>query len=126
MSLPKHWVENIQHYGGALSASRRVLSVDDTESHRTGSQLSTGGVIIQCVKFGPSLEQTLDDFDPDTVVAPLFADSFDCIDVARALQTAEFSGTYYVLYDSVADPSAIRTEIETVCPLLEVELVRFD
>jgi hypothetical protein len=60
---------------------------------------------------------------PDVVLSPLFAASFDCIELAQLLHAMNYRGTYRALSRKLPSPEMVRREIKAHCPGLSFDLI---
>ena len=55
--------------------------------------------------------ELLDKIDPGLVLSPLFADSFDAIDIAQRLFALDYKGRYRVIGENLPNIDMIRQEV---------------
>lgn len=65
----------------------------------------------------------LQELNPEIVFSPLFADSFDALDVARALHASQFQGCYRVISGQLPNTRMIKTEIAQIAPGLDFDIL---
>ncbi|SFI78248.1 hypothetical protein [Celeribacter neptunius] len=76
-----------------------------------------------CLAFGDLTPELLRKMAPDSVIAPAMGNTFDCLDLARLLQAAEFKGAYRILAGDLPRPDIIRAELRTLYPQLSCDLL---
>ncbi len=87
-------------------------------------QLVTGptdGVIVAA--FSDVDAASLARWQPDIVLSPLVAAGFDCVDLARILSEAQFTGRYRVAATDLPDPGVVRREIRASFPALDFDVL---
>lgn len=100
-----------------------VLAVGDTRKwSAVGHSLpSTGRIAFAAI------EDITDDFlqivEPETVISPLLARSFDCSDLAGRLYSFGFRGRYRAVSDEVPNPDIICREIRVLFPGLDFDVI---
>lgn len=72
--------------------------------------------------FPDLTEETLNLLDPHVVITPLMSQSFDCMDVATCLASADFGGQVRVVAPWVPQPSLIAEELRRLYPTLTIEI----
>lgn len=65
----------------------------------------------------------LAEINPDIVVAPLWAQGFDIIDVAALLKPLRYRGLLCALMDKLPNPAAVLTELRTSCKGIDIKLL---
>ncbi|MEM9708906.1 MAG: hypothetical protein AAF871_08945 [Pseudomonadota bacterium] len=100
-----------------------ILAVGDTEEWlRQKRQVPPGGRIILAA-FSDLSRELLDQINPMTVLSPVLARDFDCIDLAQMLFAVGYPGQYRVFSNDLPSPKIIRTEIRSLCPGLDFDVV---
>lgn len=66
--------------------------------------------------------RTLEDINPDVIISPLFARSFDCIELAMTLEKLNYRGAYRAVATALPSPDLIRREIRELCPRLHFDV----
>lgn len=94
---------------------------DDNICSRSSSPIQSAGVLYTSFDdFGTQMVRKL---APQSVLSPLFSDRFDCIDVGRCLATAEFSGMFCVLADTLPNTAMVQRELERQFPSLDLRVI---
>jgi hypothetical protein len=65
----------------------------------------------------------LEAHDPEIVLSPLVADSFDACDVAAVLADAEFAGRYCAVSHQTTNKAVIMSEIAHIAPELDFDII---
>ena len=100
-----------------------VLAVGDTRKwNSVGHSLPNSGRVAFA-----AIEDITDDFleiiEPETVISPLLARSFDCSDLAQRLHAYGFRGRYRAVSDEIPNPDLIRREIQRMFPGLDFDII---
>ncbi|MEN8875331.1 MAG: hypothetical protein ABF285_14830, partial [Pacificibacter sp.] len=61
--------------------------------------------------------------NPDLVVSPAIATTFDCLEMAQFLSQSNFTGRYRVSTDNLPRPEIICREVRQLFPLLDFDVV---
>lgn len=100
-----------------------VLAVGDTRQWG-----DAGASLPKDIKVAfAAIEDVTDDFlsiiEPETVISPLLARSFDCADLAERLHMFGFRGRYRAIADDIPNPGLIRKEVREAFPGLDFEII---
>ena len=62
---------------------------------------------------------------PETreIIAPLFSDTFDAMELAEELFRADYTGALTVIAPSLPEPELVLEELQSICPDARVQLV---
>lgn len=63
---------------------------------------------------------------PEIVVAPLFSDRFDCIDVGRHLQSENYAGRFAIMARDLPNRSMVERELSRHFPKLDIQVFSGD
>lgn len=61
--------------------------------------------------------------NPDLVMSPVIASTFDCLELAQFLEQAGFAGQYRVMLDDIPRPEIICREIRHTHPKIDFDVV---
>lgn len=100
-----------------------VVAVGDTRQWN-----EAGASLPKDVKVAfAAIEDITDDFlaivEPETVISPLLARSFDCADLAERLHMYGFRGRYRAIAADIPNPGLIRREVREAFPGLDFEII---
>lgn len=108
-----------------ISANRPVLCIDllpdQLESAR--SFLPCASVPLQCVRYGEFTDLSLEKYRPELVIAPLFSEFFDAVDVAETLAFAGYFGELWTICPELPNPQLIEQELREVSGGLSLRLI---
>lgn len=107
-------------------AEARILFVVDAEAGAVAGAAAAGryGADIAVCNLAGVNREILDQFAPHFVVSPIFAASFDMMDVARRLSQLGFRGGYRaVVSRPLPDPGLVLSEVRAACPCLDVDIL---
>ena len=112
-----------QAVGLTSSEETRVLALGDVSLWRR----SCARVERTSEIFLSDIEQlnaaTLAEINPDLILSPVVAARFDCLDVAHALVTLGYKGSYRAIARNLPDPYLIRREVAADCPGLDFDIM---
>ncbi|MFV2003545.1 MAG: hypothetical protein ACC619_11260 [Paracoccaceae bacterium] len=100
-----------------------VLTVGGADIWDKTSLNLPGHAQIRDVAFEQIDHALIRSLKPDLVVSPLFWATFDCVELAQALQDAGFNGRYRVLAAGLPDPKMVLADVRTLCPQLDVNII---
>lgn len=100
-----------------------VLAVGDTRKWDQAGNLLPTGTQIAFAAIEDITEDFLTIIEPETIISPVLARSFDCADLAEQLHALRFRGRYRAISDDLPNPDLIRREICQLCPGLDFEIV---
>lgn len=60
---------------------------------------------------------------PSMVVAPLFSNRFDCIDVGRHLQSQEYAGHFAIMAQNLPNRFMVERELVRHFPKLDIQVI---
>ena len=103
-----------------------ILAVGEMTGWRGNSEGLPLDSAIVFVEFRELNEELLEELTPDIVLSPLLCSSFDCMDLAQALDALGFRGRYRAMSAQVPQPDLIRREVRACCPRLDFDLVSID
>lgn len=102
-----------------------LLAVGSPEEwERRGHAYPSSGKVA-FVSFHDVNSSLLEQLRPETIVSPVLAKGFDCIDLAQLLHSLNFSGAYRATAEDLPNPRMIETEIAQLCPRLDFEVVTY-
>jgi hypothetical protein len=89
----------------------RTLVVGDMARWSAAGQLERASESVRFIGLEFLTPEMVDGFAPDLVLSPLFAGSFDALDVARRLSDVGFKGRYRAITDTIPNIEMIRREV---------------
>ena len=99
-----------------------VLAVGDPDEwNQQGHQPPRDGG-IEFVSFEQLTEAILAHISPKIICSPVLARAFDCIDLARLLNSFEYTGPYRAVSKDVPRPEVIEREVKQLFPELDFEI----
>lgn len=78
---------------------------------------------VFCLEFKALSEDFFTSLQPNTVVSPAISTQFDCIDVARLLDQASYTGAFRVVCGDLPNPEMIRREVSRHFPQLDFDII---
>lgn len=100
-----------------------VLAVGALEEVRNAGALYAESGKVSYVAFHQVTAELLDHLRPATVVSPVLATDFDCIDLAQLLNRFRFEGMYRAMTINLPKPRLVEAEIRQLCPRLNFSIV---
>jgi hypothetical protein len=107
---------------GQRPAGQVVLVVGEAGAGRR--ELQPANDLIAFVPIDMVDTALIQTMQPDIVLSPLLAGSFDCIDLAQILAEAGYGGAYRAVAPDLPSSLIIRREIRALCPTLDFDLLR--
>lgn len=74
------------------------------------------------IEYAQLSVEALEELNPNVVMTALVSPGFDCTDVARVLQDAEFSGELRVMSGPLPDPKVVSNELRRNFPTLDIDI----
>jgi hypothetical protein len=100
-----------------------LLAVGSPEEwERRGNPYPSSGQVT-FVSFQDVTATLLEQLQPKTIVSPVLARGFDCIDLAQLLHALNYTGAYRAMAEHLPNPRMIETEIAHLCPRLDFEVL---
>lgn len=98
---------------GKLQTARSTLFVQLEEDHFEvlNRNETLDGLAVKSLDFEALDDNTLDKYRPEVVVAPLFSEACDIVDVAEALSFAGYFGELWAVGPDLPNPTVIEREI---------------
>lgn len=78
---------------------------------------------VFCLGFKALSNDFFTSLQPNMVVSPAISTQFDCIDVARLLDQASYTGSFRVVCGDLPNPEMIRREVSRHFPLLDFDII---
>ncbi len=105
------------------NVSMRILIIGDVSRWATEGRDITDTEDVTYAGVDDITRDLLLSHDPDIVLSPLVADSFDALDVAAILDEARFGGRYLAVSDPTIDKAVIMAEIAQIAPDLDFDVI---
>lgn len=99
------------------------LQLSDCQHAVVARNAATEDLLIQSVDFAALNETLLDKFRPEVIVAPLFSEGFDIVDVAEALSFAGFFGELWAVGPDLPNPGLIEREIREFAGHIQFRII---
>jgi len=100
-----------------------VLVIGDIKDWIERDNLVASDHKLLHVDFSDITPEMIMAIGPRTIMSPLLAMKFDCIDLACILQEAGFQGQYRALSRQIPNPKLVRREIHGICPEVDFDLI---
>jgi hypothetical protein len=100
-----------------------VLAVGDLSNWRSSGRSLPWDSQITFADFVEVDRHMIENLDPGVVLSPLMCTTFDCLDLAQALQSAGYRGRYRIMSPKLPDPGIVLAETRGMCPGLDVEFI---
>ena len=101
-----------------------ILAVGEISLWRMAGRMLHPSAHLTYAEFADLSSAVIETMTPDIVVSSLVSKSFDCLDLAQFLHQCDYPGRYRILDPHVPDPSLIVQEINSLCPGLDVKVLR--
>lgn len=111
------------HKDRATAQQVIMLAVGEMSLWRDAGRLLQPSSRITFVEFSELSPEYLQAVVPEFVVSNVISRSFDCLDLAQLLYSADFLGRYRIIDYDVPDPRLVLHEINALCPGLDVDVV---
>lgn len=131
--MTKHYFKDgyASYRATAVSAEKKraettILAIGDSSPSRDEPGLSTQQTALVFAPMGGLTFAVLSDVDPDVVVCTMVSRTFDCLDLAEFLHSADFHGQFRIVVPNISAPAMLLSEIRHQCPGLDVDLLMLD
>ena len=74
------------------------------------------------MEFHQITEDVIRQVGPETVMSPVLARDFDCIELATHLHNLGFEGNYHAVAKNLPKPKLIEREVAQLCPRLNFKI----
>lgn len=75
------------------------------------------------IEFSDLTADILHSINPDSVVAPVMTDHFDCLDLAAFLHHVEYKGAFRAITKGLPRPDIVRNEVRGQFPRLDFDML---
>ncbi|MEE9428280.1 MAG: hypothetical protein V3V25_09065 [Paracoccaceae bacterium] len=96
-----------------------VLAVGDVFQWRQAGQNLPSSSRIEFADIWEISTEFLNKLRPDIVLTCLVNQSFDFLDLAQVLESAEYKGSYQIIVPYLPNPKIVIAEAKTMCPSLD-------
>ena len=100
-----------------------VLAIWDRMLERTPICRAMDFDQIVFAEFEEINVSTLDMFEPDAIVSPVVANTFDCIDLVQKLLELGYRGVYRAIAQQMPNPEIVRREVRALHPALDFDIL---
>jgi hypothetical protein len=101
-----------------------MLLVGEPSQMKRASTFLPPNTGVFYVDFKDLSGQVFQAVNPDLVMSPAIATTFDCLELAQFLEQSGFAGRYRVTLDNIPKPEIICREVRHLHPMLDFDVLR--